>query len=80
MSKPITFLAQIAPMQSAIKLGDDGMRVTLDIPESEIENAKPLIDLRKKVLAVAICEDKSTTPTNIRKSKRERLINDGDPV
>ncbi len=37
MSEPLTFLASIAPLQSAITIASDGgARVKIDIPESEM--------------------------------------------
>ena len=68
--KPIVFKASFAPMQSAIKVGDDGMRITLDIPESELSQALLLIALRGKVMQVTIIPADSAAP--IRKSKIER--------
>lgn len=52
----ITFLAAFPPIQTAIKIaGDnDGMRVQLDIPESEMASAVDLLAWRRKVLKVTI--------------------------
>ena len=50
-----TFLARFPPIQSAIKIsGDGGMRVQLDIPESELVNALPLLAWRECVLIVTV--------------------------
>lgn len=54
------FLAAFPPIQSAIKVGQDGMRIQLDIPESEMGNAVELLGMRDCVLVVTI--------------ERERLI------
>lgn len=59
-------------MQSAIKLGDDGMRIVLDVPESELPKAIALISLRKNVLRVSIEADGNNSVNN-QKSKIERL-------
>ena len=37
------FVAFFPPIQSAIKRGGDGMRITLDIPETEVGNALKLL-------------------------------------
>lgn len=53
--KPLTFLASVAPLQSAITIASDGgCRMKLDIPESELANIKRLLALRGKVLKVTI--------------------------
>ena len=50
----ITFLASLPPIMSSIKVGDDGMRIQLDIPESEMGNAVRLLTMRHMVLRVSI--------------------------
>lgn len=50
----VSFLASFPPIQSAIKVGQDGMRIQLDIPESEMANALPLLGLRDCVLEVTV--------------------------
>ena len=53
--KPLTFIASIAPLQSAMTIASDGgCRMKLDIPESELRNIKQLMALRGKVLRVTI--------------------------
>lgn len=54
MSEPVTFLASFPPIQSAIKAGQDGMRIQLDIPESEMANAVELLAMRNVVLRVTV--------------------------
>lgn len=54
MSEPITFLASFPPIQSAIKVGQDGMRIQLDIPEIEMANAVELLAMRNVVLKVTV--------------------------
>jgi hypothetical protein len=55
----ITFLATIPPLQSAIQIhgGGDGMRVKLEIPESEMANAVELLTMREAVLKVTVAVD-----------------------
>ena len=55
MSEPLTFLASIAPLQSAITIASDGgARVKLDIPESELGKIAKVMGLRGKVLRVSV--------------------------
>lgn len=54
MLKPITFLATIAPIQSAIQAGGDGMLVKLDIPETQMHEALKILLLKGKVLKVTL--------------------------
>lgn len=44
------FRASIPPIQSAIKIGQDGLRLTLEVPESDMAAAPLLIGMRNKVL------------------------------
>lgn len=48
------FLAALPPIQSAIKIGLDGMRVQFDIPESEMSEAVKLLAWRGRVLRVRV--------------------------
>ena len=59
MTDKITFLASFPPIQSAIKIAGngDGMRIQLDIPESEMAQAVQLLALRECVLKVTVEED-----------------------
>lgn len=50
----VQFLASFPPIQSAIKIGQDGMRIQLDIPETEMENAVALLAFRDCVIRVTI--------------------------
>ncbi len=55
MSEPLTFIASIAPLQSAITIASDGgARVKLDIPESEMGKIARVMGLRGKVLRVSV--------------------------
>jgi len=53
----INFLASFPDIQSAIKVGSDGMRIMLDIPESEMAQAIKLVAMRGKVLEITIVEN-----------------------
>ena len=68
MPEPVRFLASFPPIQSAIKIGD-GARIQFDVPESELDAVKRLLDMRGMVLVVSIeTEDDAirhgTTPTS----------------
>lgn len=54
MAEAVTFLASFPDIQSAIKVGRDGMRIQLDIPESEMWAAVKLLAWREVVLRVTI--------------------------
>lgn len=54
----LAFLASLPPIQSAIKIGQDGMRLQLDIPETEMGNALGIIAWRDRVLVVTIEPEK----------------------
>ena len=62
MSEAIQFLASFPGIMSAIKVTGDGsgMRIQLDIPESEMGEAVGLLLLRECVLKVTI--EKSIAP------------------
>lgn len=50
----IKFKASFPSIQSAIRVGQDGMRIQLDIPETELVNAIELLACRGVVLNVTI--------------------------
>jgi hypothetical protein len=50
----VTFLASFPAIQSAILIGDDGMRISLHIPEVEVPNAVGLIAMRDRRLRVTV--------------------------
>lgn len=52
----IEFMASIPQIQSAINTGGDGMRIKLDIPETDIAQGAKLITLRNKAFKVTIEE------------------------
>ena len=49
-----TFLASFPPIMSAIRLGQDGMRLQFDVPETEMAQALKLLAWRDVVLKVTI--------------------------
>lgn len=64
-SGAITFLASMPPIQSAVKVSGngDGMRIQLDIPETEVPNAVDLLAMRGKVLRVMVeVEEQESKP------------------
>lgn len=70
--KPITFCASFPPTQSAIKRGSDGMRITLDIPESDVPAALGLLAMMSCALCVTIQEvDVKATKIMGKRSKLE---------
>lgn len=60
MAEPVTFLATIRPIQSALSVSgnNDGARLVLDIPETELPAIARLLLLRGVVLKVTVEEDK----------------------
>ena len=61
--KAVVFLASIAALQSGIQISGDGngARLKLDIPETELGNALPLLAMRNVLLKVMIepCDDET---------------------
>lgn len=54
MQERAEFLASFPAIQSAIKVGQDGARIQLDIPETELPNALRLLQWRDRVLRVIV--------------------------
>lgn len=54
--KSITFIASIAPLQSAITITGDGngIRLKLDIPETELISALSILAMRQTAFKVTI--------------------------
>lgn len=53
--EPLTFLASIAPLQSAITIASDGgARVKIDIPEDEMPAIMRLAMMRGMVLKITV--------------------------
>lgn len=65
-SEPVTFLASFPPIQSAIKVGQDGARIQLDIPETEMPAIVRLMLMRGKVLRITVEDEAATMPTKVR--------------
>jgi hypothetical protein len=65
MTETVTFLASFPAIQSAIKITGDGggMRIQLDIPETEMAEAVKLMLYRQTVLRVTIEPDGQTNNT-----------------
>jgi len=71
--EPIIFLAAFPPIQSAIKIGDAGMRIQLDVPESEMAQAVRVIGLRDVVLRVTI-EDAARSHSKAKSTRRRTQL------
>lgn len=54
MSDPVTFLASLPPIMSAIRIGQDGARLQLEIPATEAAAIQQLCQMHGKVLSVAV--------------------------
>ena len=52
----LRFLASLPPIQSAIKQGPDAMRITLEVPYTEVPKAVGIMLLHGKRLEVTIRE------------------------
>ncbi len=79
MSERVVFLASFPPIQSAIKItgGGDGMRIQLDVPESEMANAVGLLGWRQRVFRVTVeLEDVKSTTISRTKAKRRKADRD----
>lgn len=75
MAEPIRFRASFPAIQSAIKITGDGggMRIQLDIPESEMADAVKLLVLRQVVLVVTVEADEQEVGTRtLRRSAAKR--------
>lgn len=48
------FIASIAPIMTGLSTGNDGMRIKLDIPETEMGEAAKLLAMRGQVLRVSV--------------------------
>lgn len=74
MNDPVTFLASFPPIQSAIKVGQDGARVQFDIPETEMPAIVRLMLMRGIVLRVTVEVDANALkPIIIRNWKDPKL-------
>lgn len=69
----VTFLCTFPLIQSAIKVaGDGGMRIQLDIPDSEMNEAVRLLAMRGEVLSVTVQID-----ANLLYKKQQDVKSDG---
>lgn len=50
----VAFLASFPPIQSAIRVGQDGARIQLDIPETEMPSIVRLMLMRGVVLRITV--------------------------
>lgn len=68
----VSFLASFPPIKSALIVGQDGMQIKLEIPESEMASAVPLLAMRGAVLRVTV----EVVPQNNRPN--EQPVQTGD--
>jgi hypothetical protein len=61
MGDKCEFIASFPDIQSAIKVGGDGMRIQLDVPESEMGNALGIMAWRRKALKITVEVSQSLT-------------------
>jgi hypothetical protein len=50
----VTFLASFPDIQGQLKIGRDGCRIALDVPESELAAALRLVLWRDRVLKITV--------------------------
>ena len=50
----VTFSASLPPILSAIKTGDDGARVQFDVPETDMDAIKRLMDWKRRELHITV--------------------------
>ena len=74
--RALVFLASFPPIQGAIKRGQDGMRIQLDIPESEMANAVELIGMMNAVLKISV--EVAPISTNVSSPVKGHFALDGD--
>lgn len=74
----IQFLATIRPIQSALSISgnEDGARLTLDIPESELPAIARLLLMRGKVLRVTVEIEADDPPGEAPQERKIRRWND----
>jgi hypothetical protein len=53
-TEAVTFLASMPDVLSQMKIGKDGMRIQLDVPESELAAALRLVMWRDRVLRITV--------------------------
>ena len=70
MSESATFRASFPPILSAIRMaGDGGMRVMLDVPESDMPEALKLLMWKGQVLIVTVGPEQGDAKPESRKIK-----------
>ena len=52
----LKFLASLPPIQGAIKQGPDSLRITLEVPRTEVPNALGIMTMHGKVLEITVRE------------------------
>ena len=71
MSEALTFLASIAPLQSAITIASDGgARVKIDIPEDEMPAIVRLLLMRGRALRITIEVEQGLTNGSAETNRR----------
>jgi len=56
MADELRFLASLPPIQGAVKLGPDTMRIILEVPRTEVPNALGIMTMHGKVLEITVRE------------------------
>jgi hypothetical protein len=82
MAEPITFIGSFPAIGSAIQIdGQSGMRIIIDIPESEMANAIGLLALRQQTIQVTIeaHEQEKIGTGTVSRTKTKRRKRQGDP-
>jgi len=54
MEEEAKFAGSLPAIQSAIKFGDGMMRVQFDLPQTELQEAKKLLDMANKELEIVV--------------------------
>ncbi len=70
MAEQVVFQCSLAPIMSAIRRGPDGVRVVIDIPETEVMNASSLFMLHGVSLKVTVEVVPSLTHGSTKADKR----------
>ncbi len=50
----IKFTGNLPPIQSSIRIGQDGARIQIDVPETELSKILPLLMWRDRALKITI--------------------------
>jgi hypothetical protein len=65
MSEVVTFTASFPPIMSAIRAGNDGWRIQLDIPVTEVGNAAGLLAYMGQAFRVTIAPEPDGVLTSL---------------